>query len=282
MTPPDQNRPAEARPRRAPLERVCICVPTYDEATTLPKVLARIRASVPTADILVLDDNSPDGTGAVADRLAAADPRIHVLHRPAKQGLGPAYLAGFAWARERGYDAVVEIDADGSHQPEQLPALLAAADAGEGADVVIGSRWVPGGSVHNWPARRKVLSVGANVYARYALGIPVRDATAGFRVYRLSALQLMNTADVASQGYCFQIDLTVRAIEQGLRVIEVPIAFVEREEGTSKMNDAIVREAVLRVGLWGAQRRLSQLRGAVGEQRERWGRSRWQHLEEAE
>lgn len=282
MTSPHQERPASARPRRAPLERVCICVPTYDERTTLPKIVARIRASVPTADVLVLDDNSPDGTGEVADELAAADPQVHVLHRPGKQGLGPAYLAGFAWAQERGYDAVVEIDADGSHQPEQLPTLLAAADAGEGADLVIGSRWIPGGSVHNWPARRKALSVGANIYTRYALGIPVRDATAGFRVYRLSALQLMGTDDVASQGYCFQIDLTVRALDQGLRVVEVPIAFVEREEGVSKMNDAIVREAVVRVGVWGAQRRTAQLRSAVGEQRERWARSRWRDLEEAE
>lgn len=281
MTSPAQDPAASTRPDRGPLERVCVCVPTYDERTTLPKVVARIRASVPTADILVLDDNSPDGTGQVADALAAADPHVHVLHRPGKQGLGPAYLAGFAWADERDYDAVVEIDADGSHQPEQLPALLAAAEAGEGADLVIGSRWVPGGSVHNWPARRKALSVGANIYARHALGIPVRDATAGYRVYRLSALRAMDTSAVASQGYCFQIDLTVRAVERGLRVVEVPIAFVEREEGTSKMNDAIVREAVVRVGVWGARRRAAQLRAALGEQRDRRSRSRWRDLEEA-
>ena len=218
-------------PDRAPLRRICICVPTYDERTTLPQVLASIRAAVPDADVLVIDDNSPDGTGEVAARLAAADPQVHVLHRPGKQGLGPAYLAGFAWADAAGYDAVVQIDADGSHQPEQLPALLTAAQ-NPGADLVIGSRWVPGGSVHNWPVHRRALSVGANAYTRYALGIPVRDATAGFRVYRLSALRAMDTAAVASQGYCFQIDLTVRALEQGLRVLEVPLAFVEREEGT--------------------------------------------------
>lgn len=280
MTSPAQN-PASVPPDRGPLERVLVCVPTYNERSSLPRVVARIRASVPGADILVLDDDSPDGTGEVADALAAADPQVHVLHRPGKQGLGPAYLAGFAWADRRGYDAVVEMDADGSHQPEQLPSLLAAAQDGEGADLVIGSRWVPGGSVHRWPARRKALSVGANIYARYALGIPVRDATAGYRVYRLPALRSMDTEAVASQGYCFQIDLTVRAIERGLRVVEVPIAFVEREEGTSKMNDAIVREAVVRVGVWGARRRTAQLRARLGEQRARRSRSRWRDLEEA-
>lgn len=276
MTSPDDSSSP-----RAPLTRVCICVPTYDERTTLPKIVARIRASVPEADILVLDDASPDGTGEVADELAAADPQVHVVHRPGKQGLGPAYLAGFAWALERGYDAVVEMDADGSHQPEQLPALLAAAQEGQGADLVIGSRWVRGGSVHNWPVRRKVLSVGANIYARHALGIPVRDSTAGYRVYRLAALPRMDTGAVASQGYCFQIDLTLRALDRGLRVVEVPIAFVEREEGVSKMSDAIVREAMVRVATWGLQRRSGQLRRAVGEQRGRLARSRWQHLEEA-
>ena len=259
---------------RPPLQRVCICVPTYNEADNLEPIVARIRAAVPDAAVLVLDDNSPDGTGQIADRLAAADPRVHVLHRPGKEGLGPAYLAGFAWARPRGYDAVVEIDADGSHQPEQLPALLAAADH---ADVVIGSRWVPGGSVHNWPAHRRALSVGANTYARLALGIPVRDATAGFRVYRLSALEGMDTGEVASQGYCFQVDLTLRALDRGLSVVEIPIGFVEREVGTSKMNSSIVREAALKVGIWGAQRRTRELRERLGAGQRS---CRWHHLEE--
>lgn len=259
---------------RAPLRRVCVCVPTYNEADSLPKVVARLRTAVPAADLLVIDDASPDGTGRLADGLAAADDRVHVLHRPGKQGLGPAYLAGFAWATERGYDAVVEIDADGSHQPEQLPSLLAAADAG--ADVVIGSRWIRGGSVHHWPLHRQALSMGANTYARLALGIPVHDSTAGFRVYRLDPLRRLLDAQVASQGYCFQIDLTVRAVEQGLRITEVPIAFVERTEGSSKMSDAIVREAMLRVGVWGVRRRVAQLREHLGSR----GRSRWQHLEE--
>ena len=261
----------------APLGRVCISVPTYNERTTLPKIVARIRAAVPTADVLVLDDNSPDGTGEVADRLAAQDPQVHVLHRPGKQGLGPAYLAGFAWAHERGYATVVEIDADGSHQPEQLVDLLRTAEE-TGADLVIGSRWVPGGSVHNWPAHRRFLSVGANTYARLALGIPVRDSTAGFRVYRLAALGAMDTSAVASQGYCFQVDLTVRALDRDLHVVEVPIAFVEREEGTSKMSNAIVREAMVNVGVWGVRRRARQLRRFTGEQRAAWDRSRWRTL----
>lgn len=262
---------------RPPLQRVCVCVPTYDEAVSLPKVVARLRAAAPEVDVLVIDDASPDGTGQVAEGLAAGDRQVHVLHRAGKGGLGPAYLAGFAWADARGYDAVVEMDADGSHQPEQLPALLVAADEGCGADLVIGSRWVPGGSVHHWAAHRRLLSVGANTYARLLLGIPVRDSTAGFRVYRLAALRGLLDAEVASQGYCFQIDLTVRAVEQGLRVLEVPIAFVERAEGTSKMDDAIVREAVVRVAVWGARRRARQLQEHLGA----GSRSRWQHLEEA-
>ncbi|MFK5635513.1 MULTISPECIES: polyprenol monophosphomannose synthase [unclassified Ornithinimicrobium] len=257
-----------------PLRRVCVCVPTYDEAQNVEMIVGRIRSAVPTADVLVLDDDSPDGTGAIADRLAEHDPAVHVLHRPGKQGLGPAYLAGFRWARERGYDAVVQIDADGSHQPEQLPTLL---DAAARADVVIGSRWVPGGSVHNWPAHRRALSVGANTYARLALDIPVHDATAGFRVYRMAALAQIDTAAVASQGYCFQVDLTLRALDRGLTVVEVPIAFVEREVGTSKMSDAIVREAALRVGVWGVQRRVAQVRERLRRGR-RW--SGWHHLEE--
>ncbi|SOC54405.1 polyprenol monophosphomannose synthase [Ornithinimicrobium cerasi] len=261
-------------PARAALERTCVCVPTYNEVGNLEMIVRRLRAAVPTADLLVLDDASPDGTGALADRLAAQDPQVTVLHRPGKEGLGPAYLAGFRWAWERGYDAVVQIDADGSHQPEQLPGLLAAA---ERADVVIGSRWVPGGSVHNWPAHRRALSVGANTYARYTLGIPVRDATAGFRVYRLEALASMDTHEVASQGYCFQVDLTLRALDRGLTVVEVPVAFVEREVGTSKMSDAIVREAAVRVGVWGLQRRGRQARERLASLRRS---PRWHHLEE--
>ncbi|MFB9732661.1 polyprenol monophosphomannose synthase [Ornithinimicrobium kibberense] len=268
---------------RPAIRRVCVCVPTYNEAGNIEAIVRRIRTAVPSADVVVLDDDSPDGTGRIADRLAAQDPQVHVLHRPGKQGLGPAYLAGFAWALARGYDAVVEIDADGSHQPEQLPDLLAAA---ADADVVVGSRYVPGGTVRNWPVHRRALSVGANTYARLLLGIPVHDATAGFRVYRADALRAMDTAAVASQGYCFQVDLTLRALDQGLRVVEVPVTFVEREVGTSKMDDAIVREAAVRVGVWGARRHWRQVRrilGGTGAGERRGGprRSpRWHHLEE--
>ncbi|HET6968830.1 MAG TPA: polyprenol monophosphomannose synthase, partial [Ornithinibacter sp.] len=200
---------------RPPLRRVAVLIPTYNERDTLPVVVRRLREVVPAADLVVLDDNSPDGTGDVADELAASDPQVTVLHRAGKEGLGAAYLAGFEWALDRGYDAVVEIDADGSHRPEHLPALL---DAAEHADVVIGSRWVRGGSVVNWPLHRKALSVGGNVYVKVLLGMPVNDATAGFRVYRADALRAMGLRDVASQGYCFQTDLTWRAVRAGLTV----------------------------------------------------------------
>lgn len=240
-------------------------LPTYNERANLARVVQRVRASVPSADVLVLDDCSPDGTGDVADALAAADRRVRVEHRAGKAGLGRAYLAGFARARAEGFDAVVEMDADGSHRPEQLPSLIAAA---EHADVVIGSRWVHGGSVRNWPRHRRALSLGGNLYARTVLGISVRDATAGFRVYRMSALAAMDLHQVASQGYCFQVDLTLRALDRGLTVVEVPIEFVEREAGTSKMGGDIVREALVRVTVWGLHRRARRLcRSMVKEQR---------------
>jgi dolichol-phosphate mannosyltransferase len=245
--------------KREPVTRVAVLVPTYNERENLPGIVARVRASVPAADVFVLDDNSPDGTGALADELAAADPQVRVMHRAGKEGLGKAYLAGFATVLAEGYDAAVEIDADGSHQPEQLPSLLAAlADA----DVVIGARWMRGGEVRNWPLRRKVLSVGANAYTKVLLGMPVNDATAGYRVYRSSALRTMGLDGVESQGYCFQIDLTLRAVRAGLRVVEVPITFVEREVGVSKMGKDIVREALTSVTRWGVEHRLEQVRRA--------------------
>ncbi|HET7474790.1 MAG TPA: polyprenol monophosphomannose synthase [Dermatophilaceae bacterium] len=242
---------------RGPVERILVCVPTFNERENLPRIVARLRAAVPEAEVLVLDDSSPDGTGEVADRLAAADAAVHVLHRSRKEGLGAAYLAGFAWGLERGYDALVEMDADGSHQPESLRSLLAEL---AGADVVLGSRWVPGGSVLNWPLHRKALSVGGNLYTRVLLGIPVGDATGGYRVYRSTALKELDLHDVASQGYCFQVDLAWRAIRRGLTVTEVPITFVEREIGDSKMSGAIVRESLLRITDWGLRHRLGQLR----------------------
>ena len=236
---------------KRPLGRVLVVVPTYDERDNLGPITARLFAAVPSADLLVVDDGSPDGTGELADELAAADPRVHVLHRTAKAGLGAAYTAGFAWARERGYDVVVEMDADGSHAPEQLPLLLTAL---EDADVVLGSRWVRGGQVVNWPRSREVLSRGGNAYTRTLLRMPLQDATGGFRAYRRCVLDELPLSEVASQGYCFQVDLAWRAWKAGYDVVEVPITFVERERGVSKMSRAIVLEALWRVTWWGLRR----------------------------
>jgi dolichol-phosphate mannosyltransferase len=208
----------------------------------------------------VIDDGSPDGTGEIADRMAAVDDQVHVLQRTAKRGLGAAYVAGFRWALERGYGTVVEMDADGSHQPEELTRLLAALDH---ADLVLGSRYIPGGRVENWPRRREALSRGGNAYTRLLLGIELRDATGGYRAMRADALRSLDLDDVASQGYCFQVDLAWRAVRAGLRVVEVPITFVEREEGSSKMSGAIVREALWRVTQWGIRHRLDQMRSTV-------------------
>ena len=239
--------------------RVVVVVPTYQERENVRQIVTGILAAAPAVEVLVADDDSPDGTGEVADALAAADDRVHVLHRPGKAGLGAAYLAGFAWGEEHGADVLVEMDADGSHRAEDLPKLL---DALVDADVVLGSRWVPGGTVVNWPRSREVLSRGGNLYTRLALGIPLRDATGGFRAYRRSALDKIGLADVASQGYCFQVDLAWRAVRAGLRVVEVPITFVERERGESKMSRSIVTEALWRVTVWGARDRARRLAGA--------------------
>jgi dolichol-phosphate mannosyltransferase len=243
--------------------RVLLIVPTYNEASTVRKMVERVRTAVPHADVLVVDDNSPDGTGQIADRLAELDAHVHVLHRPAKAGLGAAYVAGFRWGLDRGHDVLVEMDADGSHQPEELPRLLAAL---EGADLVLGSRYVPGGRVVNWPRYREMLSRGGNAYTRLALGVPLRDATGGYRAFRADALRRLDLDDVASQGYCFQVDLAWRAVRSGLRVVEVPITFVERVEGTSKMSSAIVLEALVRVTGWGVARRFGWLRGVWSRQ----------------
>lgn len=231
------------------LGRVLVIVPTYNERDNLPMIVGRVRAALPEAHVLIADDASPDGTGEAADAIAAEDAHVHVLHRPGKQGLGAAYIDGFRWGLSRGYDVLVEIDADGSHQPEELPRLLEALS--EGADLAIGSRWVEGGEVVNWPWSREVLSRGGNTYARLLLGLPVRDATAGFRAYRAATLEKIGLDDVQSQGYCFQVDLTLRTIRNGLRVREVPITFVERTGGASKMSRSIMVEALWRVAVWG-------------------------------
>lgn len=238
---------------------VLVVMPTYDERDNLGAVLARLHAAVPAADVLVVDDASPDGTGELADALAAADPRVSVLHRPGKGGLGAAYVAGFTVALQGGHRIVVEMDADGSHAPEDLPALL---DALDDADVVLGSRYVPGGAVLNWPAHREWLSRGGNLYSRLALGVPIRDITGGYRVFRRQVLEELDLADVASQGYCFQVDVAYRAVQAGFRVREVPITFAEREQGRSKMSRAIVGEALWRVTRWGATRLLRRGRRA--------------------
>jgi len=238
-----------------------VVIPTYDEAENIRSIVDRVLAVDTPAEILVVDDGSPDGTGDIAEELAARDRRVHVLHRTEKNGLGAAYLAGFDWALERDYDAVVEMDADGSHHPEDLPRMVELLDGadGERQDLVLGSRWVRGGSVENWPLRRLLLSRGGNLYTRMALGIDVLDATGGYRVFRASALRRIDLRSVASQGYCFQVDLLWRALQRGLRVAETPITFTERVHGDSKMSGSIVRESLLRVTVWGVRRRLREI-----------------------
>jgi len=235
-------------------------VPTYNEAENIAWIVGRLRAAQPDLDVLVVDDGSPDGTGAIADELAAEDPAVRVVHRPAKAGLGAAYLHGFRVALEAGYDVIGEMDADGSHQPEQLGRLLAAlADA----DLVIGSRWVPGGSVVNWPVRRELLSRGGNLYVRMLLGVRVHDATAGFRLFRRTALEKIDLAAVQSTGYVFQTDMVARVLAAGMTVREVPIEFVERVRGDSKMSGAVAAESLRRITAWGLRERARQARRAI-------------------
>lgn len=262
---------------RGPIGQVMVLIPTYNERENLPRIVDRVRRAAPDVDILVLDDNSPDGTGTVADDLARDDRQVRVLHRAKKQGLGAAYLDGFTHALGQGYDTLVEMDADGSHQPEHLSELLHAL---ENADVVLGSRWVKGGSVVNWPWHRKLLSVGGNLYIRTLLGMPIGDATGGYRAYRASALRAIDLHDVASEGYCFQVDLVWRAIRRGLTVVEVPITFVEREIGESKMSGDIVKESLVRITQWGAGHRLEQLKGLPRRLAQSRREPTWHRLED--
>jgi dolichol-phosphate mannosyltransferase len=247
---------------RPDLGRVVVVIPTYNERDNLAWIVGRLRESVPTADVLVVDDDSPDGTGDLADELAAADPQVSVLHRTEKAGLGAAYLHGFRLALERGYDVIGEMDADGSHQPEQLPRLLTALTR---ADLVIGSRWVSGGSVVNWPVTRKALSVGGNLYARVLLGIPLRDITAGYRLFRRTTLERIDLESVESAGYIFQTDLAFRTLRAGLVVTEVPIDFVERVRGESKMSRDIAIESLRRITSWGLRERRRQVGGVLSK-----------------
>jgi dolichol-phosphate mannosyltransferase len=246
------------------MSRVVMVVPTYDEASNLRPLLQRLRAAQPDVDVLVVDDASPDGTGEVAEELAAADDHVHVLHRKGKEGLGKAYLAGYAWAVEHDYDVVGQMDADGSHQPEQLGRLLEALPS---ADLVIGSRYVAGGTVVNWPLGRKLLSRGGNLYTRLLLGVDVRDATAGFRLIRRTAFELLDLPTIVSYGYVFQVDLAFRALRAGLRVVEVPIEFVERERGESKMNREVATESLRRITRWGLLHRRKQVADLVRRRR---------------
>lgn len=245
-----------------PSGRTLVIIPTYNELENLPIIVGRVNVALPEVHVLIVDDGSPDGTGKLADELALADPdRIHVMHRTVKDGLGAAYLAGFAWGLNRQYSVLVEMDADGSHAPEQLSRLLDAVDAG--ADLVIGSRYVSGGTVRNWPKRRMVLSKTANTYSRVLLGVDIHDITAGYRAYRREVLEKIDLAAVDSKGYCFQIDLTWRAINNGFKVVEVPITFTERELGVSKMSGSNIREALVKVARWGIGGRLDHARGIV-------------------
>lgn len=239
--------------------RTLVVMPTYNEISNLHSMIQRIQTSNPQVDILVVDDNSPDGTGQAAQQLADSDTSVFVLHRPGKGGLGAAYRAGFAWGIDHKYDVLVEIDADGSHQPEQLPLLL---EAIPDADLVLGSRWVPGGSVVNWPLSRKILSLGGNLYTRIMLGISVKDATGGFRAFKVETVHKIGLLSATAQGYVFQVDNTFRTARAGLKIVEVPIEFVERVSGVSKMSKNIVVEAMLQVTVWAWKYRL--LRRPIG------------------
>ncbi|MFD7919357.1 polyprenol monophosphomannose synthase [Streptomyces sp. NPDC059740] len=241
-----------------PLGTTLVIIPTYNEVDNIQRIVARVRSAVPAAHVLVADDNSPDGTGKVADEMAVEDEQVHVLHRKGKEGLGAAYLASFRWGLDNGYGVLVEMDADGSHQPEELPRLLTALGQ---ADLVLGSRWVPGGRTVNWPRSRQIISRGGSTYSRLMLGLPLRDITGGFRAFRRETLEGLGLDEVVSQGYCFQVDLARRAVQRGYQVVEVPITFVEREVGDSKMSRDILVEAMWRVTAWGVGSRVGRVTG---------------------
>ena len=222
-------------------ERYIVCIPTYNERQNLPLIVPSVLEQDPRLEVLVVDDSSPDGTGALADAMAAESPRVHVLHRASKEGLGRAYLAGFQWALERGYDYIFEMDADFSHDPKFLPAFI---EAIAGTDLVIGSRYKQGVNVINWPMRRLLLSLGANQYAKFITGLDVADLTGGFKCFRRAVLEAIPFERVRSNGYAFQIEMSFRAWKLGFRIAEIPIVFTDRVEGQSKMSKRIVREAI--------------------------------------
>jgi len=248
---------------QTPAPRSLVIVPTYDEAENVHEIVGRVLDVVPAAHVLVVDDGSPDGTGDIVAAMAEEDERVHLLRRAGKLGLGTAYVAGFRWGLERQFDLLIEMDADGSHPADRLPAMIEAVAGADPADDVllaIGSRWVPGGSVVDWPRHRELLSRGGNAYARVMLGLDVHDITAGFRVYRAEAIARMDLESVDSKGYCFQVDMTLRVHDLGGTIVEVPIQFRDRVRGVSKMSQAIVVEAMLRTTQWGLQRRFARRR----------------------
>lgn len=240
-----------------------VVVPTYCEADTVEAVIARVLRADAELHVLIVDDNSPDGTGALATAMADLQPRLFVLDRPGKGGLGAAYIAGFDWALQRGYQIIVEMDADGSHQPEELPGLLSAVDAGAG--LAIGTRWMPGGSVLNWPRYRKAISRAGTLYARLILGSKLRDITSGYRAYTAATLSQALRDEVSSHGYSFQIEMAWNTERSGASIVEVPITFIERAHGRSKMSPRIVLEAIGRVSMWGLTRRSTNLGSAASK-----------------
>lgn len=239
--------------------KVLVIIPTYNEIESLAPIVDRVRISVPSADVLVVDDNSPDGTGALADRISSADAAVHVLHRAGKEGLGKAYIAAFSWAMERDYTHVVQMDADGSHRPEQLPLLLERASMSDAPDLVIGSRYVRGSELEGWPKSRELLSRAGNFYIRAWLGIPASDATAGYRVYRTGFLRRLDFETVESAGYFFQTDMTDHVYQLGGLIVEMPINFAQREAGESKLSANIFTESLARTTKMGVARRGAQL-----------------------
>ncbi|WP_136313546.1 MULTISPECIES: polyprenol monophosphomannose synthase [Actinomyces] len=239
--------------------KALVVIPTYNEIETLAGALDGVRRAVPAAHVLVVDDNSPDGTGRLADARAQADDHIHVLHRTEKNGLGPAYLAGFSWGLASGYELICEMDADGSHRPEDLALLIQRAEMADAPDLVIGSRWVSGGATSGWDARRVALSRGGNLYINAMLGLRVKDATAGFRVYRADSLRRLSLGEVEALGYGFQVNMTKLVADAGGRIVEMPITFHEREAGQSKLSGGIFSEELALVTKWGLAKRGSQL-----------------------
>jgi dolichol-phosphate mannosyltransferase len=254
-----------------PPSATLVIVPTYNEAENIGRICERTLAAAPHAQILVVDDGSPDGTGDLVQGMADVDNRIALLRRPGKAGLGAAYIAGFRYALEHGYRRVIEMDADGSHPPERIPTMIGVGDASAGVGCVIGSRWVTGGSVVNWPLSREIISRAGSMYARVMLSVPVKDVTAGFRMYPIDVLRSLDLDAIDSHGYCFQIDMTRRIHAAGYQLLEVPIEFRERELGESKMSRSIVIEAIGRVTAWGVEMRVRRIRRWIAARSHRRG-----------